>query len=153
MQPGITIDLLLVEDHPGDVRLTKEAFQHCGAMRLHHAWNGLEAIAFLRQELGYAHAPRPDLILLDLNMPKMGGIEALAIIKDDGELKAIPTIILTSTDSDTDIIACYRLGANCCLRKPTDWEAFDRLLTSIDAFWLTRAQLPRRTAAALKRVI
>jgi chemotaxis family two-component system response regulator Rcp1 len=87
--------------------------------------------------------------IMDLNMPKMGGIEALALIKGDPNLRMIPTIILTSTDSEKDILACYLLGANCCLRKPLDWEAFDSLLRSIDKFWLTRAKLPGRNTAAL----
>jgi chemotaxis family two-component system response regulator Rcp1 len=149
MQLGIPIDLLLVEDEPGDVRLTMEAFHHHGTLRLHHAWNGVEAIAFLRRQNGYADAPRPDLIVMDLNMPQMGGKEALAIIKGDIALRSIPTIIFTSTDSETDILACYVHGANCCLRKPSNWEDFDSLLKSIDNFWLTRAKLPGRNAAAL----
>jgi chemotaxis family two-component system response regulator Rcp1 len=149
MQLGIPIDLLLVEDEPGDVRLTMEAFHHRGALRLHHAWNGVEAIAFLKREHSYAHAPRPDLIIMDLNMPQMGGKEALALIKSDPDLKSIPTIIFTSTDSETDILACYVHGANCCLRKPSNWEDFDSLLKSIDNFWLTRAKLPGRIAATL----
>jgi two-component system, chemotaxis family, response regulator Rcp1 len=149
MLQGVSIDLLLVEDEPGDARLTKEAFHHCGALRLHHAWNGVEALAFLRQGNRYADAPRPDLIMMDLNMPKMGGLEALALIKGDPNLRSIPTIIFTSTDSETDISACYSLGANCCLRKPLDWEAFDCLLASIDNFWLTRAKLPGKNTEAL----
>jgi two-component system, chemotaxis family, response regulator Rcp1 len=149
MQQGIPIDLLLVEDEPGDVRLTQEAFHHRGTLRLHHAWNGVEAMAFLRREHGYAGSPRPDLILMDLNMPQMGGLEALTLIKGDLDLKTIPTVIFTSTDSETDILACYVLGANCCLRKPSNWHDFDSLLTSIDAFWLTRAKLPGKKNAAL----
>jgi CheY-like chemotaxis protein len=147
MPQDVWIDLLLVEDEPGDARLTKEAFRHSGALRLHHAWNGVEALAFLRQGHGYTDAPRPDLLMMDLNMPKMGGIEALALIKGDPDLRAIPTIILTSTDSETDILTCYSLGATCCLRKPLDWEAFERLLASIDEFWLTRAKLPPKELA------
>ena len=149
MRSGLPIDLLLVEDEPGDVRLTKEAFHHRGALRVHHAWNGVEALAFLGRARGYAAAPRPDLILMDLNMPQMGGLAALALIKGDSDLKSIPTIIFTSTDSETDILACYFLGANCCLRKPSNWEDFDSLLASIDNFWLTRAKLPGKTSAAL----
>jgi CheY-like chemotaxis protein len=104
------IDLLLVEDHPGDVRLIEEAFQKRGTLRLHHAWNGAEALTFLRRGHGYADVARPDLIIMALNMPRMGGLEALALIKSDPDLKAIPTIIFTSTDSEEDILACYRLG-------------------------------------------
>jgi chemotaxis family two-component system response regulator Rcp1 len=142
MLQGVSIDLLLVEGKAGDARLTEEAFHHRSTLRLHNAWDGIEALAFLRRGHGYKNAPRPDLIIMGLNMPKMGGMEALAQIKGDPNLKAIPTIIFTSTDSETDILACYRLGANCCLRKPSNWEDFDSLLTSIDSFWLTRAKLP-----------
>jgi two-component system, chemotaxis family, response regulator Rcp1 len=133
------IEILLVEDHPGDARLTIEAFHHCdAALRLHHAWNGLEAMAFLRR-LG---APRPALVLLDLKMPEMGGRETLAQIKSDANLRDIPTIVLTNSDDEADVLACYKLGANCYLRKPPQWDAFDALMRSIDAFWLTRAKLP-----------
>jgi two-component system, chemotaxis family, response regulator Rcp1 len=140
------LDILLVEDRPGDIRLTREAFHHRGTpLRLHHAWNGIEAMAFLRHEGVYADSPRPDLILLDLKMPLMDGRETLARIKGDPCLMAIPTIILTASDLEADVSLCYGLHANCYLQKPANWDAFDRLVTGIDAFWLNRAKLPRRS--------
>jgi chemotaxis family two-component system response regulator Rcp1 len=140
--------VLLVENHPGDVRLTREAFRNNAAsVQLHVAIDGVEAMAFLRQEAGYADAPRPHLILLDLNLPKMGGLKVLGQIKSDRILKAIPTIILTTSDADSDISMGYQMHANCYLRKPAHWDAFDRLVGSINAFWLTRAKLPKHVYA------
>ena len=107
------------------------------------AADGIEAMAFLRREGIYADARRPDLILLDLNLPKMDGREVLALIKKDQYLKIIPTIILTTSDSEADIQISYQLQANCYLRKPAHWDAFDNLVKSINAFWLTRAKLPQ----------
>jgi two-component system, chemotaxis family, response regulator Rcp1 len=139
------IEILLVEDRPGDTRLTKEAFHHRGKpLKLHHAWNGIEAMDFLKQRGRFGDSNRPDLILLDLDIPEMSGMEVLARIKGDPNLQAIPTIILTTSDSPVDILLCYRLHANCYLQKPTNWDEFDYLATSIDRFWLTRAKLPRR---------
>src|SRR5476651_909644 len=132
---GTTIEVLLVEDSPGDVRLTQEAFRDSGKpVRLHLASDGVEAMAFLRGEGVYANAPRPDLILLDLNLPKMDGREVLALIKKDQSLKTIPTIILTTSDDESDVVISYQLQANCYLRKPTYWDAFDNLVKSINAF-------------------
>jgi two-component system, chemotaxis family, response regulator Rcp1 len=140
------IEVLLVEDSPGDVRLTQEAFRDSGkAVRLHLASDGVEAMAFLRREGIYAEAPRPDLILLDLNLPKMDGRQVLALIKKDKKFKIIPTIILTTSDAEADILISYRLQANCYLRKPAQWDAFDDLVRSINAFWLTKAKLPQQT--------
>jgi two-component system, chemotaxis family, response regulator Rcp1 len=140
------IEVLLVEDSPGDVRLTQEAFRDCGKpVRLHLASDGVEAMAFLRGEGIYADAPRPDLILLDLNLPKMDGREVLKEIKRDPNLKTIPTIILTTSDDEADVLISYQLQANCYLRKPAHWDAFDNLVRSINAFWLTRAKLPQQT--------
>jgi two-component system, chemotaxis family, response regulator Rcp1 len=136
------VDVLLVEDTPGDVRLTKEAFHHHGLVRLQHAWDGLEAMAILRREGVYADVPRPDLIIMDLNLPKMDGREALALIKHDPELKCIPTIILTTSDVQADILLCYKLGANCYLQKPQHWDAFDKLIKQVNQFWLARPKLP-----------
>ena len=142
---GMLIEVLLVEDSSGDVRLTKEAFRDFGKpLRLHLASDGVEAMAFLRREGAYRDAPRPDLILLDLNLLKMDGREVLAIIKRDQNLKVIPTIILTTSDDEADILISYQLQANCYLRKPTHWDAFDNLMRSINAFWLTRAKLPQQ---------
>ena len=139
------IEVLLVEDNPGDVRLTQEAFRDSGKpVRLHLASDGIEAMAFLRREGAYADTPRPDLILLDLNLPKMDGREVLALIKKDHGLKIIPTIIFTTSDAEADVVISYRLQANCYLRKPAHWDAFDNLVRSIDAFWLTRAKLPQQ---------
>jgi chemotaxis family two-component system response regulator Rcp1 len=141
----MTIEVLLVEDSPGDVRLTQEAFRDSGKpVRLHLASDGVEALAFLRGEGVYADAPRPDLILLDLNLPKKDGREVLKEIKKDRNLKTIPTIILTTSDDEADVLVSYQLQANCYLRKPAHWDAFDKLVRSINAFWLTRAKLPQQ---------
>lgn len=138
------IEVLLVEDSPGDVRLTQEAFRDSGKqVRLHLAADGIEAMTFLRREGAHIDAPRPDLILLDLNLPKMDGREVLALIKKDQSLKIIPTIILTTSDAESDVLISYQLQANCYLRKPAHWDAFDNLVRSINAFWLTRAKLPQ----------
>jgi two-component system, chemotaxis family, response regulator Rcp1 len=111
---------------------------------LHLACDGIEAMAFLRREGVYADAPRPDLILLDLNLPRMDGREVLALIKKDPSLKIIPTIILTTSDDEADVVISYQLQANCYLRKPAHWDAFDSLVRSINAFWLARAKLPEQ---------
>jgi two-component system, chemotaxis family, response regulator Rcp1 len=140
------VEVLLVEDSPGDVRLTQEAFrEYSKPVRLHLASDGVEAMAFLRREGIHANAPRPDLILLDLNLPKMDGREVLALIKKDQDLKIIPTIILTTSDDEADVMISYQLQANCYLRKPAHWDAFDSLVRSINAFWLTKAKLPQQT--------
>jgi chemotaxis family two-component system response regulator Rcp1 len=143
------IEVLLIEDSPGDVRLTQEAFREFSKpVRLHLATDGIEAMAFLRHEGVYADVPRPDLILLDLNLPKMDGREVLALIKGDQSLKIIPTIILTTSDDEADVTISYQLRANCYLRKPAHWDAFDNLVRSINAFWLTRAKLPQQVPNA-----
>jgi chemotaxis family two-component system response regulator Rcp1 len=140
----MTLEVLLVEDSPGDVRLTQEAFRDSGkAVRLHLAVDGIEAMAFLRREGIHANAPRPDLILLDLNLPKMDGREVLSFIKKDMNLKIIPTIVLTTSDAESDVLISYQLQANCYLRKPAHWDAFNALVRSINAFWLTKAKLPQ----------
>jgi chemotaxis family two-component system response regulator Rcp1 len=138
------IEILLVEDRPGDIRLTREAFHHEGKpLHLHHAWDGAEAMDFLKRKGSFADAPRPDLILLDLDIPEMDGREVLARIKGDPNLMAIPTIILTTSDSNADILLCYKLHANCYLHKPANWDELDYLATIIDRFWLTKGKLPR----------
>jgi len=135
----------LVEDSPGDVRLTKEAFREAnGAIRLHVASDGMEAMAFLTRQGVHADAPRPDFILLDLNLPKMDGREVLATIKSDDTLKTIPTIILTTSDAEADILKSYELQANCYLTKPVHLGEFEEVVKSINDFWLMRAQLPLR---------
>ena len=137
--------VLLVEDSPGDVRLTQEAFRDANrAINLHVVADGVEAMAFLRQEGAHVAAPRPDLILLDLNLPKKDGREVLAEIKEDGSLKTIPTVILTTSEAEADIVESYRLQANCYLTKPAQWDAFESLVRSINDFWLTRVRLPHQ---------
>jgi CheY-like chemotaxis protein len=137
--------VLLVEDSPGDVRLTREAFHDADrSIRLHVATDGLEALAFLRRDGPHAGAPRPDLILLDLNLPKIDGCEVLAQIKEDDHLKMIPTLILTTSDSEDDITKCYQLQANCYLSKPVRLESFESLVRCINDFWLTRVKLPHQ---------
>jgi len=139
------IEVLLVEDSPGDVRLTREAFRDANmSIHLHVASDGVEAMAFLRQEGAHAHVPRPDVILLDLNLPKMDGREVLAHIKEDNSLKTIPTVILTTSGAEADIVKSYQLQANCYLTKPVQLDAFDSLVKSINDFWLVRVKLPRQ---------
>jgi CheY-like chemotaxis protein len=140
------LEVLLVEDSPGDVRLTKEAFEAANiAVHLNVASDGVEAMAFLRREGVYASAPRPDLTLLDLNMPRMDGRQVLAEIKKDDKLKMLPIVILTTSDSEGDIVKSYQLHANCYLCKPVQLTAFEALVKSINDFWLTRAKLPQTT--------
>lgn len=139
------IVVLLVEDSAGDVRLTQEAFREANrAIHLHVTADGVEAMAFLRQEGDHAGAPRPDLILLDLNLPRMDGREVLARIKADEGLKTIPTVILTTSELEADIVRSYELQANAYLTKPAQWDAFDGLVKSINDFWLTNVKLPRQ---------
>jgi len=141
----MSIEVLLVEDSPGDVRLTKEAFREAnGAIHLHVASDGMEAMAFLTRQGVHAEAPRPDFILLDLNLPRMDGREVLATIKGDDTLKTIPTIILTTSDAEVDILKSYQLQANCYLTKPVHLDEFEEVVKSINDFWLTRAKLPQR---------
>ena len=146
---GGPVDVLLVEDSPGDVRLTREAFREANpAVRLHVASDGIEAMAFLRHEGANGDVPRPDFILLDLNLPKMDGREVLALIKDDISLRTIPTIILTTSEADADILHSYELNANAYLRKPVTLEAFEALVRSINDFWLTKVMLPQHSKTA-----
>lgn len=142
---GMPIDVLLVEDSPGDVRLTQEALREANrAIRLHVAVDGVEAMSFLKREGCHLRAARPDLILLDLNLPKMDGREVLAQIKADESLRTIPTIILTTSEAEADITKSYQLRANCFLSKPVELEAFESLVKSINDFWLTKAKLPHQ---------
>ena len=139
------IEVLLIEDSPGDVRLTQEAFRDANpAINLHVASDGVEAMAFLSRMGVHAHAPRPDLILLDLNLPKMDGREVLAHIKEDASLKLIPTVILTTSEAEADIAKSYQLQANCYLIKPVQLGAFEILVKSINDFWLTKVRLPQQ---------
>jgi two-component system, chemotaxis family, response regulator Rcp1 len=140
---GKVMEVLLVEDSPGDVRLTQEAFRDAEmSIRLHVATDGVEAMAFLRREGANTGSPRPDIILLDLNLPKMDGREVLAHIKDDVSLKTIPTVILTTSEAEADIVKSYQLHANCYLSKPVQLETFEALVKSIKGFWLTDVKLP-----------
>jgi CheY-like chemotaxis protein len=145
MKPTATtaIEVLLVEDSPGDVRLTQEALREANrAVHLHVAEDGVEAMAFLRREGPHARARRPDLILLDLNLPRMDGREVLALIKEDEALKTIPTIILTTSAAAADIMTSYQLQANCYLTKPVQLDDFEAVVKSINDFWLTKVKLP-----------
>jgi two-component system, chemotaxis family, response regulator Rcp1 len=145
---GMPIQVLLVEDSPGDVRLTQEAFHDANpTIHLHVASDGVEAMAFLRREGIHVDAPRPDLILLDLNLPKMDGREVLAHIKEDDGLKTIPTVILTTSAAEADIVKSYELQANCYLTKPVQLDAFENLVKSINDFWLTKVKLPQQEQA------
>jgi chemotaxis family two-component system response regulator Rcp1 len=139
------IEILLVEDNPGDVRLTQEALRE-GKVRnhLHVAADGVEAMAFLRREGQHAHAPQPDLILLDLNLPKKGGREVLAEIKEDPELRRIPVVILTVSKAEEDVLKSYNLHANCYITKPVNLDQFLEVVKSIEDFWLTVVMLPPR---------
>jgi chemotaxis family two-component system response regulator Rcp1 len=135
--------VLLVEDSRGDVRLTQEAFKDVDAsIPIHVVYDGAEAMDFLNQAGAHAEAPRPDLILLDLNLPKMDGREVLARIKETEELKSIPTVILTTSQDKADIEKSYKLHANCYLIKPVQFDEFEQLVKSVNDFWLTKAQLP-----------
>ena len=137
------IEILLVEDNPGDVRLTRESFKE-GRLRnnMSVAEDGIEAMAFLHREGKYTNAPRPDLILLDLNLPKKDGREVLAEIKKDPELKRIPVVILTSSEAEKDIMKTYDLHANCYITKPVDLDQFIKAMRLIEDFWLTMVKLP-----------
>jgi chemotaxis family two-component system response regulator Rcp1 len=142
------IEVLLVEDSPGDVRLTREAFKDAKVhINLHVASDGIEAMAFLRCRGEYADVPRPDLILLDLNLPKKDGREVLEEIKETPALKSIPVVILTTSDSEEDILRSYRLHANCYITKPVGLDGFLKVVHSIDSFWLSVVQLPKEARA------
>ncbi len=140
---GRPIEILLVEDNPGDVRLTQEALKE-GKVRnkLHVVGDGVEALAFLRQEGEYAETPRPDLILLDLNLPRKNGREVLAEIKEHPNLRRIPVVILTVSQAEEDVLRTYDLHANCYVTKPVDLEQFIKVVGSIEDFWLTIVRLP-----------
>jgi chemotaxis family two-component system response regulator Rcp1 len=138
------IEVLLVEDSPGDVRLTREAFKDARVhINLHVAVDGTDAMAFLRRQGEHANVPRPDLILLDLNLPKKDGREVLEEIKESPTLKSIPVVILTTSASEADILQSYRLHANCYITKPVDLAGFLEVVKSIDSFWLSVVKLPR----------
>ena len=135
--------ILLVEDNPGDVRLTREALREGKILNeLNVVGDGVEALAFLRREGRYAEAVRPDLILLDLNLPKKDGREVLQEIKEDGVLRKIPVVVLTTSAAERDILEAYDLHANCYITKPVDLEQFIKVVQLIEDFWLTIVKLP-----------
>ena len=137
------VEILLVEDDPADVELTRETMGDSKVVtHLHVVGDGLEAMAFLRQEGKYGEAPRPDLILLDLNLPRMDGRTLLAEMRADDHLKSIPVVILTTSQAEEDIVKSYRLGANCYITKPVDFEQFLEVIRSVEAFWLYIVTLP-----------
>jgi len=137
------IEILLVEDSPGDVRLTREAFKDARVLvNLQVAVDGEEAMAFLKREGKYSSKPRPDIILLDLNLPKKDGRAVLAEIKEDPKLQTIPVVILTTSASEADVLKSYSLHANCYITKPVDLDGFLKVVKSIDGFWLSVVRLP-----------
>jgi two-component system, chemotaxis family, response regulator Rcp1 len=137
------IEILLVEDSPGDVRLTQEAFKDARVLvNLQVAVDGEEAMAFLKREGKYSSKPRPDIILLDLNLPKKDGRAVLAEIKEDPNLQTIPVVILTMSASEGDVLKSYSLHANCYITKPVDLDGFLKVVKSIDGFWLSVVRLP-----------
>lgn len=138
------VEVLLVEDSPGDIRLTQEALRAAKVRNnLHVVMDGIEATSFLRREGKHGNAPRPDLILLDLNLPKKNGQEVLADIKLDPRLRTIPVVILTTSADEEDVLKSYQLHANCYVTKPVDLDQFLRVIRAIDNFWLTIVKLPR----------
>jgi len=140
---GVPIEILLVEDNPGDVDLAREALENSKIRNtLSVVGDGEEALAFLRRRGKYAAAPRPDLILLDLNLPKKSGREVLAEIKSDDYFKRIPVVVLTVSKDEEDIMASYNLHANCFITKPIDLHQFLRVVRAIEDFWLTIVKLP-----------
>ena len=137
------IEILLVEDNEGEYILTREALKDCKVMNnVHHVVDGVEAMAFLRNEGIYKKAIRPDLIFLDLNMPRKDGREVLAEIKEDESLKRIPVVVLTVSDDEQDILNTYNLHVNCFITKPIDFDQFLKVVHSIEDFWLTIVKLP-----------
>jgi two-component system, chemotaxis family, response regulator Rcp1 len=137
------VEILLVEDNPGDERLTREALKEGKVYsNLHWVKDGVEAMEFLRRQGKYSGVPRPDIILLDLNLPKKDGREVLQDIKNDAELKRIPVVVLTTSKAEEDVLRTYNLHANCYVTKPVDLEKFMVVVKSIDVFWLTVVTLP-----------
>ncbi|MCK4789916.1 MAG: response regulator [Desulfobacteraceae bacterium] len=137
------IEMLLVEDNPGDARLAMEALKDAKVHnKLHWVQDGVEAMDFLRRKGNYSDAPRPDVVLLDLNLPKKDGREVLADVKADEDLRRIPVVILTISDAEEDVIKTYNLHANCYIRKPIDLDQFVAVVKAIEDFWLTIVKLP-----------
>ncbi|MBU4277575.1 MAG: response regulator [Proteobacteria bacterium] len=139
------VNILLVEDNPGDARLAQEALkENKVANTLHWVDDGVKALEFLRQQGPYADAPRPDVILLDLNLPRKDGREVLAEIKDDPDLKRIPVVVLTVSQAEEDILRTYDLHANCYITKPLDLDRFLEVVQQVENFWLTIVKLPNQ---------
>lgn len=139
------VEILLVEDNPGDARLTREALRE-GKLdnHLHHVRDGVEALAFLRREGAYDKVPTPDLILLDLNLPRKDGREVLDELKQDPVLRLIPVVVLTTSEAEEDVLRSYQLHANCYITKPVELEKFIAIVRSIENFWLAIVTLPKR---------
>jgi CheY-like chemotaxis protein len=143
------IEILLVEDNPGDARLTQEALDEGRLLNnLHHVKDGVEALTFLKREAEYKNAPTPDLMLLDLNLPRKDGREVLAEIKQDPRFKKIPVVVLTSSEAEQDILRSYELHANCYITKPVEFEKFLSIIRLIEDFWLQVVTLPGRSQPA-----
>ena len=139
------IEILLVEDNPGDARLTLEAMREAKVRnRIHVVEDGVEAMEFLRRQGRFGDAPRPDLILLDLNLPRKDGREVLAEVKADPDLKRIPVVVLTTSRAEEDVLRAYNLHANCYVTKPVDLEQFMKIVGQIDEFWVKVVTLPRK---------
>ena len=139
------IEILLVEDNPGDVRLTREALKDAKvANTLHVVEDGVSALDFLHRRSPYVEAPRPDLVLLDLNLPRKNGREVLAEIKSEEKIRAIPVVILTTSQAEEDVLRAYNLHANCYITKPVDFTQFTTIVRTIEDFWLTIVTLPPR---------
>lgn len=146
-EPGAPIEVLLVEDDPGDVLMTKEAFEeHKVRNRLNVVSDGAAALAYLRRQDPYEDAVRPDLVLLDLNLPKRDGREVLAEIKADDSLRQIPVVVLTTSQADEDVLRSYQLYANAYVTKPVDFERFLSVVRQIDDFFVSVVKLPRNSA-------
>jgi two-component system, chemotaxis family, response regulator Rcp1 len=142
--PPQPIHILMVEDDPADVRLTKEALKNKKVLTtMDTVPDGVEAMAYLRKECDYAGKPRPDMILLDLNMPRMDGREVLAELQKDPKLRRIPVVVLTTSEGEEDILSAYEMNANCYITKPVDWKQFIRVVEVIEDFWLTVVRLPK----------
>ncbi len=140
---GSPVEILLVEDNPGDERLTREALREGKVYHnLHWVKDGVQAMEFLRRQGKYASVPRPDIVLLDLNLPKKDGREVLEEIKSDAQLKCIPVVVLTTSKAEEDVLKTYGLHANCYVTKPVDLDKFIHVVKSIDAFWLSVVTLP-----------
>lgn len=141
------LEILLVDDNVGDVLLTKEALK---GVRFHNtvsvAKDGVEAMEFLRRQGRFANSPRPDLVFLDLNMPRKNGTEVLAEMKEDMDLRLIPVVVLTSSDADDDVLKAYRLHANCFVTKPVDLDQMIKAVQAIDDFWMNVVKLPPKSA-------